>query len=149
MSELVISIAVNVVLGGVLAVLLWRKRAGDPVRLKGAAEAVDTFRRYFPDAAGTATLSADRRAALIDLGGTIGILERRGRRWNARILVPSELSRVQSERDGTITLVFADFGWPRARFRIEEADARAQWLGRLQSLTTAASSDRYSDLRHA
>ena len=72
MSELLISIAVNLALGVILLALLYRKRTRDPVRLTLASEAMDIFRMHVPDALGAATLAADGRAALIDLqrGGT-------------------------------------------------------------------------------
>jgi len=149
--ELLISIAVNVVLGILLLGLFAWKRNTDAIRLADPEEAMDVFRRYFPEAVGTATLAADRRAALIDLqpGGATGLLQRVGRRWNARLLVPREFSAVAVEPDGTIKLQFADFGWPRARLQIADPEARARWLVRLDSLTARAATRHRGDLRHA
>jgi len=151
MMELVISIAVNVVLGALLLGLFVWKRNTDAIRLANPEEAMDVFRRYFPEAVGTATVAADRRAALIDLqpGGGIGLLQRVGRRWNARLLVPREFSAIALEADGTIKLQFADFGWPRARLRIADPEARAKWLVRLDSLTANAATRHPGNLHHA
>jgi hypothetical protein len=105
----------------------------------------------FPDSLGAVTVAADRRGALIDLqgGAGIGLLQRQGRRWNARVLAPGEISSARLDSDGAINLHFADFGWPRACIRIADADARAMWLARLHSLTAQVSSHHHSDLRHA
>jgi hypothetical protein len=137
MNELAISIAVNILLGLILLVLLVWKRVGDTARLADSAEAVAHYDRHFPGAVGNATLSDDACGALIDLQrGGIGLLQRQGRRWNARQLRPGEVSSV--ELDGEIIkLKFADFGWPRAQMRLADAGARAQWLGRLRSLGDA------------
>ena len=149
MRELAISIGVNVVLGGILLVLLRWRHLGDTVPLEGPAAAMSLFKTYFPEAVGEATLSDDRRSALIDLqrGGGIGLLQRQGRRWNARTLMPGEVSSVALAGDGTVKLKFADFGWPRAQLRITDADARAFWMGRLSSLRAQAR--RHPGLRHA
>jgi hypothetical protein len=151
MTELALSIGVNLVLGIFLFALLYRKRAGDEVRLSGPSEAVDIFQQYFPDAVGTATVATDRRSALIDLqrGAGIGLLQRHGRRWNARVLAPGELSSVRVVGDDAVHIKFSDFGWPRACIHIADADARAKWLGRLNSLMAPASSRQRADLRHA
>jgi len=134
--ELAISIAANVLLGLLLLALLSWKGRRDGVRLSGADQGMELFRMHFPDAAGTATVAADRRSALVELqDGRIGLLERRGRRWNARMLTRRELSRVELERDGAIQLSFLDFGWPRATFRAADEEAQAQWMARLTSLT--------------
>jgi len=136
MSELAISIAVNVFLGiALLAILRW-KQFGDAARLGGAEEAIELFSQRFAAAAGEATVADDGRSALIDLdsGGCVGLLQRHGRRWNARTLAPGEVSSVELNETATIDLTFADFGWPHARIRIDDADARARWLHRLQAL---------------
>jgi|SRR5271165_7538032 len=100
---------------------------------------------------GAATVAADRRGALIDLqrGGDLGILVRHGRRWNARVLAPGDVSSVQLEDEDLICLRLADFAWPRARIRIPDAEARAKWLARLNALTSPDSSRHHPDLRHA
>jgi hypothetical protein len=136
MNELALSIAVNCVLGVVLFALLNWKRTADTARLAGPREAMDRFAEYFPDAVGEATVADDQLSALIDLqrGGRIGFLQRQGRRWNARMLEPGQLASVELGRDEIIRLKFADFGWPRADFRIADADTRGLWIRRLKSL---------------
>lgn len=148
--ELAISIAANVALGIILLALLHWRNAGDDVRLAGAADAMDIFQRHFPDAArGSATLTADERGALIDLRMGVGILQRHGRRWNARLLKSGELCSVQLDRDGAINLAFADFGWPRSRFLIADADARARWMNRLEELRKTPPAPHHGDAHHA
>lgn len=151
MSELVISILVNVVLGIVLLALLYRKRASDTARLAGADEAMNIFGLHFPDALGCATVAADQRGALIDLhgGAGVGLLLRQGRRWNARLLAPGDVAAVELDQEAAVNLRFVDFGWPRARIRIADADACAMWLARLESLTAQSSSRHRADPRHA
>ena len=136
MSELAISIAINVVLGVALLAILRFKRVGDTVRLAGAAEAVELFSQRFPAVPGDATVADDGRSALIDLdpGGRVGLLQRHGRRWNARALEPGEVASVEIKETAIIKLEFADFGWPHAQIRIDDADARTRWLHRLQAL---------------
>jgi hypothetical protein len=131
--ELVISIALNLALGLVLLALLWSRRH-DARRLSNEAEAEALFRAHFPAAAGVATLSADGRGALIELPRGIGVLVRAGRRWNARLIMPRELVHAQQDSSDAISLTFADFGWPRVRLSIADADVRAGWLARLQTL---------------
>jgi hypothetical protein len=136
MSELAISIAVNVVLGvALLAILRWR-RVGDAVRLDGAPQASELFLQQFPGATGEATIANDGQSALIslDADGRVGLLQRHGRRWNARTLAPGEVSSAELKETAVIALKFADFGWPHAKIRIDDADARTRWLHRLQSL---------------
>jgi hypothetical protein len=133
MAELAISIAVNVLLGIVLAALLYRRRADDGGLLGGAGEAMDVFRSRFPDTQGAATVSADRRAALIELPRDtgIGLVQRQGRRWNARLLAPGEIRSVKQSPPDALEVELADFGWPRARIRIADPGARAAWMARL------------------
>jgi hypothetical protein len=149
--ELVLAIAVNLVLGILLLALLYWKHTNDNVRLSSAEEALELFRAHFRDAIGKATVSADRRCALIELqtDGGIGVLERHGRRWNARLLGPRELASVRLGRDGCLRLRFADFGWPQARFIASDPDVRAQWLARLHALTARARAATRGDLGHA
>jgi hypothetical protein len=148
--ELAISIAINVVLGAVLLALLHWKGRPDLVRLAGAEQAIDLFRRHFPDAAGVVTVAADGRSALIDLQPSgVGLLQRQGRRWIARTLASGELSSARVDLDGAINLTFADFGWPRARVPVADANSRATWMARLDSLIAQRTSRRSSDLRHA
>jgi hypothetical protein len=130
MAELAISIAVNIGLGVLLLALLYRKRADDRVRLTGQEDAMRVFRLYFPDARGAATVSSDGRGALIELHGVhgrFGLLERRGHRWNARVLAGAEVSSLRFRAPETLQIGIADFGWPRAQLRMSGAD-RARWM---------------------
>jgi hypothetical protein len=149
--ELVISIAVNAVLGVVLLGLLYWKGTRDSVRLVGPDEAIAAFKRHYPDAQGSATLAADGRSALIDLHpeGGIGLLQRQGRRWNARVLLSREISAVRVGPDGALEIAFADFGWPRARIALADPQTRARWLARLNALTVQPPASPSRDLRHA
>ncbi len=133
MAELAISIAVNLLLGIVLAAMLYRRRADDVGLLGGAGEAMDVFRSRYPDIEGAATVSADRRAALIELpqDAHIGLVQRQGRRWNTRLLAPGEVRSVRQSLPDALDLELADFGWPRARIRIADPEARAAWMARL------------------
>jgi len=136
MSELAISIAVNVGLGiALLGILRW-KRVGDTARLAGAPEAIELFARQFPAAAGEATLADDGQSALLELNsdGCIGLLQRHGRRWNARMLAAGEVSSAELKDASTIKLKFDDFAWPHTQIRIGDADVRLRWLHRLQAL---------------
>jgi hypothetical protein len=135
MSELAISIAVNCALGIILLGVLRWKLAADTVRLTSGEEAMDQVARQFPGAVGVATLADDGRSALFELQrGGAGLLQRQGRRWNARTLKSGEVSSVQVARDGTIKTRFADFSWPQAQIRIADENARGLWLDRLRSL---------------
>lgn len=136
--EIAISIGTNVILGLVLIALLYWKLGADTVRAATAEEALGIFRRFFPDTAGVATLADDGRSALIALdGGGIALLLRYGRRWNARVLRSTELSKVSVDPTGLIELAFADFGWPRARIAMADESRRAAWVARLESLADA------------
>jgi hypothetical protein len=139
MNELVISIAVNCVLGVILlAVLLW-KRVSDTERLAGAEDATRKFVHHFPDAVGVASVTDDQRGALLDLQhGHVGLLQRQGRRWNARMLVSQDIASARMKSDGTLHLKFTDFAWPSARIRFADADSRALWLKRLTPKKSAA-----------
>lgn len=137
MSDLAIAIAANLALGILLLPLLLRSRT-DQVRARTAAEALQIYRRHFPDALGTVLLGHDGRSALIELAdGGLGLLQRHGQRWNARALAPGELAEVRAARDGSILVRFTDFGWPRARLVPPDAAARQVWLARLQPLVRA------------
>ncbi|MDE2293911.1 MAG: hypothetical protein KGL36_00485 [Gammaproteobacteria bacterium] len=135
MSVLAISIGSNLVLGIVLFGLLYRRRGTDQARLADTGDALRHYRSLDPAARGRAILASDGRAAFVELdGGDLGLVERRGRRWAARALETNELTGVDASGDGTITLRFADFGWPRARVRIEDPVLRRRWLDRLGAL---------------
>lgn len=153
MSEMELSIALNVALGIVLFALLRRQSGDDGVRLHGNAEAVRIFMSQFPDLQGAASVADDGRGALIELesGGGVGLLERRGRRWNARVIRPGDLAsaptsaRIEGE---CLCIGFADFGWPRSRLRFGDAGARSTWLARLGAAVPSPPG-RQRDPRHA
>lgn len=151
MSELAISIIVNVILGVVLFAILRRHSGADTVRLSGPAEAMAVFRDFFPDAGGASTVSDDRRIALIDLGelAGVGLLQRQGRRWNARILSSGEVTSAEPCGGDGILVRLRDFGWPRACIRIGDAAVRTKWLARLRMLGPDAAPRRSEDYRHA
>jgi hypothetical protein len=100
------------------------------------------FRSHFPEATGTATLSADRRGALIALldSAGIGLLQSHGQRWNARTLQPGDVANVRMSDDNTLRIELTDYAGPRASLVLANADERAAWLVRLQALTKQASS---------
>jgi len=133
--ELILPIAVNVVLGVALLALFawvrWRELPG----LGSSEAALRIFREQFPEASGTASVSADGRSALLALapGPQIGLLHRNGRRWNARELSPGDL-RSAKLRGDEIVLSFTDFGWGRITLRLPEVTLREQWLARLAAL---------------
>ena len=139
MNALAISIGSNVVLGVVLLGLLYRRRGPDDARLDGPDEALIHYRAFDPAAEGSATLASDGRAALVELDdGSLGLVERRGRRWAARALDPSELAGFDANEGGVLTLRFADFGWPRAQVRLTDLETRRHWLDRLGALRAGA-----------
>jgi hypothetical protein len=150
MSELVISIAVNVALGLLLLALLTWKRPDDGERLAGEHEALEIFRTRYPEAEGVVTVASDGRGALIVLhpGPAVGLIQRQGRRWNVCMLQSGQLTAVRSQ-DERVDLRLADFGWPRARIRIGDAVARAAWLARLTALARPNSGPSRTDLGHA
>jgi hypothetical protein len=148
MAELAISIAVNVVLGALLLALLYRRHTQDSVVLNGPDEAKGIFGLHFADA-GELTMANDKRGALFDLKhGEVGLLQRHGRRWNARILAAGDISSVELA-EHAIKLKFADFGWPRAQICIEDDEVRAMWTARLKSLTVRGTRAQDQGLNHA
>jgi hypothetical protein len=88
---------------GVLTALLiyfyWTRKRGD-TSLADAGMAMGLFRDHFTEAAGTATLTADRRNALIDLsdGTGVGLLLGHGHRWNAHLLRAGDVASVLVSR---------------------------------------------------
>jgi hypothetical protein len=147
MKELLFSIGVNLVLGVVVLVLLVWKRRPDTVRLVTEADAVAEFQRHYPDATGTAIVSADGLAALIETGTGPGLLMAHARRWNARMLVAPEFAAVRAADETSLELRFADFGWPRARLRFADREAASRCRARLETLVhSRTASD--SGLRH-
>lgn len=149
--DLLLPIAANVVLGIVLFALFFSKRTVDDARLTDGEEALGLFRRQFPDADGTATVTVDHRAALIALayGAGIGLLDRRGRRWTMRELLPRDIRSVALAGSDTLTVTFADFGWPRAHFQIADRDACAAWFTRLKSFAARGVERRSAVSSHA
>jgi hypothetical protein len=126
-----LAIVINLILGLVLLGLLALRPRADAAAAATPEEALTLFRRSFPDARGRATLASDGRGALIELAaGGNGLLIRNGRRWNARLLAPSDLVAVRST-DDRIELRFRDFAWPRAELRFEDAGVRAAWAARI------------------
>jgi len=150
MGALAVSILANVLLGAVLLAMLYRKRGEDSARLTDPAQALACYRATSPSAQGSATLSSDGLGALIDLAdGGIGLVERRGRRWNARRLDPLDLAGVDAREDGVVTLRFADFGWPRARVALADPAARARWIERLEGLRREGAAGPHAGMRRA
>jgi hypothetical protein len=147
--ELAIDIAANMVLGLMLLGLFAWLRAPHSARLASGDEALGIFRQRFPDAVGVPTVAGDGRCALLALRDGIGLLHLHGRRWNARKLVPEELKAVELTGDDTITLTFADFGWPRTHVRIDDPAARSAWLARLNAVAAGGSPANSVVTRHA
>lgn len=140
MDALLISILANVVLGLVLFGVLFRKRGNDSDRLTDPEQALARYRTRYPTASGRVSLAADGRAALLELiDGSIGLVERCGRRWNVRLLDPREIAGVDRGRDGVLTLRFADLGWPRARVQLADPGICEGWMQRLGGLREAGS----------
>jgi hypothetical protein len=141
MPELLIAIGVNGLVGALAALLLFLSRNSrkQAARLTDPAMAMDLFRRQFPDATGTATVTADGRNALIDLGegGGIGLLQSHGQRWNARILHAGDVASLATAGYSALELRLADYANPRAALLFPSAEAQFLWLERLRSLRHA------------
>lgn len=132
MSGLAIAIAANVLLGLVLLGVLFRRRTADAERLTEPAQALEQYRLLHPRAGGSVSIAVDGRAALLELAdGTVGLIERRGRRWSVRSVEPAELAGVEGKGDDVIAIRFADFGWPRSRLRLADPALRQHWIERL------------------
>ena len=139
MGGLTVAIVANFGIGIVLLAVLYRQRMSGPQPLTAPDQALARYRVLYPLANGTVTIATDGLAALLDLDdGTIGLVERRGRRWNVRAVSSLELLAVGRESDEAITLRFADFGWPRSRVLLADADTRERWIGRLAALRSTA-----------
>jgi len=148
MKELLFSIGVNLVLGVLLfALLLWKRRP-DTVRLLSETDALAEFQRHYPEATGTATLSADGLAALIETASGPGLLVAHARRWNARMLAAPELTAVSARDETSLELRFADFGWPRARLRFADRETASRCRARLETLVRSGTAAP-ADLHHA
>ena len=138
MNALAISILANIALGIALFGVLYRKGARDSERLGGPEQALERYRTLDPLARGRVSLAADGRAALLELtDGTLGLVERCGRRWNVRALEPREIVGVHRAGDRALTVDFADFGWPRSRVEFSDPDTCRQWIERLVTLREA------------
>ena len=139
--EFVVPIAAHVVLVALLAGLfIVRRTTTDGERLSDPDAALPLFCRQYGGTRGTATLSADGRAALLSLlphTGT-GLVVRRGRRWCARRLGPGDVRQVARTADRTLTLYLADFGWAPIRFEMPDTACLDAWRSRLDALTSAA-----------
>ncbi len=150
MDALAISILANVLLGAVLLAMLYRTRGEGAARLTDPAQALALYRAIHPSAQGSAPLSGAGLRALIALAaGGIGLVERRGRRWNARRLEPLEVTGVDAREDGVVTLRFADFGWPRARVALPHPATRARWIERLEGLRREGAAGTRPGMHHA
>jgi hypothetical protein len=149
--QLLIPIGANVALGLVLVALFFSRRSIDDARLNDGDAALRVFRAQFPDADGAATVTADHRGALIALshGTHIGILQRRGRRWTARIIGARDIRSVALTRGNTLSLSLADFGWPRAYLQVADPEACTQWLARLESIVADGAEGRFPESTHA
>ena len=158
MPELLIAISFNVFVAALTALLIyfvWTRKRSDP-SLADPGTAMGLFRDHLPEmadvpeTAGTVTLTTDRRNALIELpaGAGVGLLQGHGQRWNARILQPGDVASVRVSEDATLQLKFADYSGPRASLVLADADERAAWLARLQSLTQRTAVTRAADLSH-
>jgi hypothetical protein len=159
MLELLIAIGFNVFVAALTALLIyfaWARKRTD-ASLTDANTAMDLFRDRFPEMAGVpeavdaVTLTTDRRNALIELpdGAGVGLLQGHGRRWNARILQPGDVASVRVSEDATLRLKFTDYSSPRALLVLADADERAAWLARLQTLTQRAPAAHGTDPSHA
>jgi hypothetical protein len=139
MGALTIAIVSNIVLGGVLFGLLYRRRGNDTERLTGPEQALARYRIRYPRASGRVSLSADGRSALLALtDGSVGLIERCGQRWNARALEGREILGVERVGDGAIVVRFADFGWPRSRVQLADPETCRSWIERLAAMRAAA-----------
>jgi hypothetical protein len=159
MLELLIAIGFNVFIAALTALLIyfvWTRKRSD-ASLADASAAMGLFRDHLPEmadipeTAGPVTLTTDRRNALIELpnGAGVGLLQGHGQRWNARILQPGDVASVHVSEDATLQLKFADYSGPRASLVLADADERAVWLARLQSLTQRVPAARGADPSHA
>ncbi len=153
MLELLIAIGFNVIVGVLTTLLIyfyWTRKGGD-AGLADADTALGLFRSHFPEAGGAATLTTDRRNALIDLtdGVGIGLLQGHGHRWNAHWLRPGDVASVSVVRDAILKVRFSDYGSPRVSLVLADANERAVWLTRLQALTRSPATARRGGVSHA
>ena len=141
MPELLIAIGVNVLVGAVTVLILFlsRRSRKQAARLADAAVAMDLFRRQFPEATGTAIVTADGHNALIDLGegAGVGLLQAHGQRWNAHILRAGDVASLAPSGHSTLELRLTDYANPRASLLLPSTEAQFLWLARLRNLSHA------------
>jgi hypothetical protein len=138
--DMLFALGSNLVLGALLLPLAaWLLRP-DGARLADDEQAAATFARQLPARVGRVARAADGRAALLELDGpaVLGILERRGRRWNARAVAPADVRAVHAAADGVLTIEFRDFGWPAARVALADHADRDRWMARLRGEVATA-----------
>jgi hypothetical protein len=139
-SELLIAIAANALVGVIAAALLLRSRAHrTPPTALDRRSALETFQSQLPDVPAT-LVACTADAALLDLqGGGLGLLQRHGHRFNARLLQPGAIATLQLLEPATIELRFSDYGAPRLALRIDDPTERQLWLQRLRAVARAPS----------
>ena len=125
------------VLTTLLIYLYWTRNRGD-APLADADTALGHFRDHFPEANGTATVTTDRRNALIDLadGVGIGLLQGHGHRWNAHWLKPGDVASVRVSQENKLQVRFTDYGSPRASLLLSRCE-RARGVARQTASTYA------------
>ncbi len=134
--ELLVPLGVNLLVCIVAALLVraFRDSARRP-RLTSPAEALQRFAEHFPDSRGSAVVAADGAAALIALeDGGVGLLQRHGHRWNARILSPARVRAVNPMPGGRVRLRLRDYGGPSVVLDPGTAVASEQWMSCLRRL---------------
>lgn len=134
--ELLVPLGLNLVVC-ILAALLVRafRNPGRVPRLNSPAEAVRLFLGHFPDVRGSAALALDGSAALLALeDGRVGLLQRHGHRWNARILTSDQVRTVACLRDGSVTLRLRDYTGPAVVLPPGAAPASELWSSCLRRL---------------
>lgn len=123
------------VLFGVAGVVLLVHLLGGSrsLRLADEAEALAVLAADYPDAAPRrAILADDRRAALVEAAGGLGVVRAMGDRWFARLLAPRDAEARESRRG--VEIVIADFGAPAVALRLADAARRAEALALADSL---------------
>lgn len=114
--------------GGIaaLALLSWFLGFWRPAAFAHLKDAEEALRALEPGAGvAEATLSADRKAALMRLGdGRVAILTRQGDRFSGRILAKALPTRVQGAR---INLPRVDPGFPSRVIVLASEEAAAHW----------------------
>ncbi|HTV50141.1 MAG TPA: hypothetical protein VME21_03070 [Steroidobacteraceae bacterium] len=150
MSELLIAIAANVLVGVIAVALLLRRRSHPQRHLPlDQRSAPQIFQSQVPDAVATLVACA-ADAALFDLqGGGVGLVQRHGHRWNARVLQAGSIAALQVHEPATLELRFSDYAAPRLRLRIDDPAERQLWLQRLRAAAQRAPTGLRGGLSHA